>query len=95
MRYYVTPSYPALCDNRFSKGWYCFVEAAGTKTLTNHGARFGCGTVFSGWLDGAHPSVEDGQVSKTVCFTYTPTSCKDTKGIFVKNCGSYNVYKLF
>lgn len=46
-------------------------------------------------VDSAYPSVDDGEVSKTVCFTYTPTSCKDTKGIFVKNCRSYYIYKLF
>lgn len=46
-------------------------------------------------VDGAYPSVDDGEVSKTVCFTYTPTSCKVTKGIFVKNCGSYFIHKLF
>ena len=46
MRYYVTASYPVLCDDRFSKGWYRFVGEAGIKTPTNYVAQFGCGTVY-------------------------------------------------
>ena len=62
---------------------------------TNRVAPNKCGTAFSGWLDGAHPSVEDGEVSVTVCFTRDSTFCKKTIGISVRNCGSYYVYKLY
>ena len=70
MRCYVTPSYLVLCDDQLSEGWYRFVGAERTNTPTNHVARFGYGTRYSGWLDGAYPSVEDGEVSKTICFTF-------------------------
>ena len=95
MRCYVTPSYLVLCDDQLSEGWYRFVGAERTNTPTNHVTRFGYGTRYSGWLDGAYPSVEDGEVSKTICFTFPPKSCKDTKRIFVKSCGSYYIHKLF
>ena len=62
---------------------------------TNRVARNKCGTAYSGWLDGAHPLVEDGEVPMTVCFTLNPTTCKNTKEISVRNCGSYYVYKLY
>ena len=30
----------------------------------------------SSWLDGAHPSVEDDEVLRKVCFSNRPTGCK-------------------
>ena len=36
-----------------------------------------CGTDWSGWLDGAHPTVEDGEV-RPVCFSDSSTGCKKT-----------------
>ena len=55
---------------------------------------FRCGTNWSGWLDGAHPTVEDGEVGRKVCFSDRNTGCKDTKTILVKNCGSFYIYHL-
>ena len=54
-----------------------------------------CGAYWSGWLDGAHPTVEDGKVRRKVCFSDRSTGCMDSKNIFVKNCGSYYIYELF
>ena len=53
-----------------------------------------CGTTWSGWLDGAHPTEEDGEVYRKVCFSGRPTGCKFFENIPVKNCGSYFIYKL-
>ena len=58
---------------------------------------FKCGTAHSGWLNGAHPRLEDGKVLRTVCFSHKQegnSDCEGTIGIFVKNCGSYFIYKL-
>ena len=52
-----------------------------------------CGTNWSGWLHGVHPTVEAGEVDGKVCFSDRSTGCKDTRKIFVKNCGSYFIYK--
>ena len=35
-----------------------------------------CGRDRSSWLDGAHPSVEDDEVLRKVCFSNRPTGCK-------------------
>ena len=55
---------------------------------------FRCGTDWSGWLEGAHSTVGDGEVERTVCFSDRSTGCQYEKNIFIKNCGSYFIYKL-
>ena len=84
-----------LCDSKLPKGWYRFVGDAGTKMLTTPVPRGRCGTINSGWLTTAHPSVEDGKVRRDVCFGSLSTSCTDSRSIFVKNCGLYYIYELF
>ena len=92
---YVTPVYgPQLCDKSLPEGWYRFVGAAGTRMPTTRVPAYRCGTDWSGWLDGAHPTVEDGVVNRKVCFTDRTSDCKATKTTSVKNCGSYFIYKL-
>ena len=91
---YSTPQDTALCDKQLPKGWYRFVGAAGTKMSTTRVPAFRCGTDWSGWLDGSHPTVKDGKVQRTVCFSDRPTGCKYSNIISVKNCGSYFIYEL-
>ena len=55
---------------------------------------FRCGTDYSGWLNGAHPTMEDDKVNRKVCFSDRVKSCKYKKTIVVKNCGSYFIYRL-
>ena len=71
---------------------YRFVGAAGTRMPTTRVPAFRCGTDWPGWLDGAHPTVEDGKVKRTVCFSDRFTGCKSSNTISVKNCGSYFIY---
>ena len=92
---YSTPlAGPSLCDKGLIKGWRRFAGAAGTKMPTTRVPAFKCGTDWSGWLMSAHPYVEDGEVPGKVCFSDRSTGCKGERGIFVKNCGSYYIYKL-
>ena len=91
---YVTPYDAVLCDNQLPEGWYRFVGAAGTKMPTTRVPAHRCGTDWSGWLITAHPTVEDGEVRRTVCFSDRSTGCKQSRDISVKNCGSYFIYKL-
>ena len=51
--------------------------------------RYHCGTAFPGWLDDAHPRLEEGKASRKVSFS-------DGKYIFidVKNCGSFYIYNI-
>ena len=91
---YKTPQGSELCDNQLPVGWYRFVGAAGTKMPTTRVPAFRCGTTWSGWLDGAHPTVEDGEILRTVCFSSRFAGCKLLTDISVKICGSYFIYKL-
>ena len=89
---------PSLCDNLLLEGWYRFVGAAGTKMPTTRVSAYRCGTGRSGWLDDAHPTVEDVEVQKNVCFSDRVEGCKFRTSIFVKKkkkCGSYFIYKFF
>ena len=91
---YVTPYGSELCDSQLPEGWYRFVGAAGTKMPTTRVPAYRCSTEWSSWLDDAHPTVEDGEIRRTVCFSDRTTGCKKLRDIFVKNCGSYFIYKL-
>ena len=84
-----------MCDSSLSEGWYRFVGAAGTKIPTTRVTANRCGTVHPGWLDDTHPTVEDGEASKKVCFSgRSGNKCKEIKHISVKNCGFYFIYNL-
>ena len=57
---------------------------------TSSASDYRCVTVYPGWLDDTHPTVEDGEASKKVCFSdRIDNKCKEIKNISVKNCGSY------
>ena len=91
---YKTLPYQEMCDDQLPEVWYRFVGAAGTKMPTGRVPAYRCGTVWSGWLMTAHPTVEDGEVLRTVCFSDRFTSCKYSSKTSVKNCGSYFIYKF-
>ena len=91
---YATPHGQSLCDTVLPTGWYRFVGAAGTKMPTTRVPAYRCGTDWSGWLEGSHPTVEDGEVPRTVCFSDRSTGCRHSTNIFVKNCGSNFIYEL-
>ena len=89
---YNTPFGSELCDYQLSEGWYPSVGAAGKKNANNACASI---QMWSGWLNGAHPTVEDGEVQRTVCFSDRSTGCKYSNDIIVKKSGSCLIYKLF
>ena len=75
-------------------GWYRITGEAGTK-LTDHPATNNRGgTNYPGGLVGGHPSVAEGEVSRTVEFHGHPDSAKWTRDIKVINCYSHYVYYL-
>ena len=53
-----------------------------------------CGTHATGWMNGAHPTVVDGKVTRKVCYSYIAGCCWRSNNIEVLNCGQYYVYKL-
>ncbi|CAH3133210.1 unnamed protein product [Porites lobata] len=90
----ITDSSGGHCDNGIVPGWFRFEGSAGTRMPTSCPPRYRCGTQSTGWMNGGHPTVADGQVSRTVCFHWAAGCCQWSTNIKVRNCGSYYVYYL-
>ena len=90
-------TYPAssyYCDNGIGPGWFRFEGSAVTRMPTSCPPRDRCDTSAPGWMNGGHPTVVDGQVSRRVCFHWRGNCCYWSTNISVRNCGSYYVYYL-
>ena len=90
-------TYPAsryYCDSGIGPGWFRFEGSAGTRMPTSCPPKYRCDANVPGWLNGGHPTVADGQVTRTVCFHWTSGCCHWSTNIKVRNCGSYYVYYL-
>ena len=83
----------AKCDNNLTPGWYRFLNVSGIRMPTSCPSKNRCGTVWPGWLDGAHPTVNEGIVTREVC-VHRRRCCDSKIFIKVKNCGSFYVYYL-
>ena len=82
-----------ICDSGLN-GWHRFTGGAGTRMPTSCPSKFSCGTDAPGWMQGSHPSVNDGAVSRTVCYHWDSSCCKWSNTIQVRNCGDFYVFKL-
>ena len=89
---------PLRCDQpergSFTEGWYRFTGAAGDRMPTKCPAKNRCGTHAPGWLQGGHPTVAQGIVSRKVCYHWSSSCCNWSNNITVKNCGAFYVYEL-
>ncbi|MEZ4385058.1 MAG: DUF4215 domain-containing protein [Nannocystaceae bacterium] len=74
--------------------WYRLTGAAGTQLPMSPPEVYACGTDAPGWLNGAHPKVDDGAVDRQVCFHWKSEPCLFEAAIKVRNCGDFYVYKL-
>ena len=81
-------------DNSLVTGWYRFQGAAGDQMLDKCVLMYRCGSKFPGWLNGAHPTVAEGVVTRKVCYNFFSYCCWSINIIKVKNCSSYYVYEL-
>ena len=81
------------CDSSLS-GWYRFGGGAGTKIATSCVPEERCGTHATGWMNGGHPTVDQGKVTRKVCHNLVSVCCFGSNYIEVVNCGQYYVYKL-
>ena len=84
----------SICDKEIVTGWYRFQGAAGDRMPDKCVLRFRCGTKHPGWLNGTHPTIADGVVTRTVCFSWTKNCCSRRNIIKVRNCSSYYAYEL-
>ena len=87
---YVTVNFE--CDETLD-GWYRFQGAAGTKMVTICLPTNRSDAAYPIWLNGSHPTVAEGTVSRTVCINKY-SRCGISFPIKVKNCSSYYIYKL-
>ena len=53
-----------------------------------------CGAHYPGWLDGALPTVKDGEKTMTVYFRKNDNCKAKSIYILIKNCGAYTIYRL-
>ena len=81
-------------DSGLVTGWYRFQGAAGDQMPDKCVLMYRCGTKSPGWLNGAHPTVAQGVVKRTVCYTSDRGCCDNRNLIKVKNCSGYYVYEL-
>jgi hypothetical protein len=88
---------PYSCDTSIS-GWHRFGGAAGTQLPTSCMSRpagtVKCGTHGVSWLNGAHPYMNEGKVTRQVCFSWDGDCCVVSKDVEVINCGFFYVYNL-
>ncbi|XP_078061051.1 uncharacterized protein LOC144486894 [Mustelus asterias] len=82
------------CDEDLVYGWYRFNSSGGWKIPETPVAPRHCSTYHPGWLQGSHPTLEQGEVNRTVCLTNQSSQCKLEREIKIKNCSSYFVYEL-
>jgi len=83
-------------DIDLTTGWYRFQGAAGDRMPDKCVVRWRCGTKLPGWLNGTHPTVDAGVVTRKVCYAgnWKRSCCGWSNNIKVKNCSGYYVYEL-
>ena len=85
------------CDQRHLHplpAWYRFTGEAGDKMPTSCVPKRRCGTHAPGWLNGSHPSVGEGIVTRRVCYHWGSRCCNWKNDIQIQNCGAFYVYRL-
>ena len=75
-------------------GWYRFNGTAGSKMPSYCVPKSMCNTDATGWLNGVHPTLHEGVVSRTVCFHWSGNCCNWAVTIQLRNCGEFFVYNL-
>ena len=81
-------------SDRIGPGWFRYQGAAGTRMTTTCPPTYRCNGDAPGWLNGGHPTVAEGRVTRQVCFNWDGNNCWHTFNIEVRNCGAFYVYYL-
>jgi len=81
-------------DNIVVPRWYRMTGASGDKIPESCVPMRRCGTHAPGWLNGSHPAVLEGAVTRRVCYHWSNNCCLWKNNIKIRNCGAYYVYQL-
>ena len=81
-------------DGSLVPGWYRFQSSSYTKMLDTCISHHRCLTDITGWLNGAHPILEDGIVTREACFHGYYNCCYRRVQIRVRECDGFYVYEL-
>lgn len=92
--YRKVPGARPICDSSLQTDWYRVLSYAGDRKPDKCVPSYHCGTHAAGWLRGGHPTVQQGIVSRTVCYHWINNCCWRSNNILVRICGHYFVYKL-
>jgi len=91
---------PKTCDApSLAAGWYRFEGKAGVQMPTAPPPIYSCGTHAGGYMNGTHPTADEGIIETTACFHWADNG-KDypcfggPKPLKVLNCGEFYVYHL-
>ncbi|XP_078377877.1 uncharacterized protein LOC144661039 [Oculina patagonica] len=82
------------CDIGLSPGPKRFQGAAGDRMADKCVPQNHCGTKYPGWLNGSHPSVAEGVVSRKICYSNSTDCCFTFHYADVKNCSGYYIYQI-
>ena len=88
-----------LCDRSIiqNNAWYRFSSEAGGEIPTTKPVPGSCGTVVPIWMNGFHPTVQEGTVTRKACVNVPhqyPFGCGSSYSIKVRNCSGYYIYQL-
>ncbi|XP_052691778.1 uncharacterized protein LOC128169728 [Crassostrea angulata] len=89
--------YDRICDNSIQEKWYRIQshdDLQSRTMITEPPKFFECGTSSPIWMNGLHPTQEEGIVNRTACVLGISDNCSSRYDIMVKNCSAYFVYFL-
>ena len=97
---FVTDPKQYICDRSIMQdnAWYRFSSEAGSEMATETPERGRCGTYIPIWMNGSHPNVIEGTVTRKACAAVPISSvdpnCSVSYSIKVRNCSGYYIYRL-
>ena len=98
----VVDAIDGFCDGKGSSvspdwsgpGLYRFTGELSLQMPETKPSEGACNTDAPGWLNGTHPSVEDGYAMREVCFAYGTEDCNWSVDVGVVDCGAFFLYDL-
>lgn len=83
------------CDSK-RIGWYRFIGRGGERMPETCPPAGRCNTQASMWLNGLHPTTNDGIVTRNACASWDNDCCRWSSTVEIKACvGGYYVYRLY